>query len=181
MKPILLLDVDGVLNIIGPGCKKREVRLVKEPALYPMPFVLPFMKWAWRSFDVVWCTAWREGANEIADWAGLPRRPAVVETAGYFRNLKRRFKDPAQWQEKQRDWKVSGAKKIVGRKRRRVLWIEDGISLEAHEWVRTRPDTHYVATDSFEGVTPSHARILAKLADLEGLPVDATQGVTPTA
>lgn len=185
-RPVLLLDVDGVLNIVGPDYHERMVRLPGDGhPFYPTPHVLPFMRWAWARFEVVWNTAWRGSANQIADWAGLPRAFAITETDSYRRRqerldrargrrrkrLARRMDVPSlSWFRDRGDWKVDGAKEYIGPRRCQVLWIEDGLSPEGHAWVGTRPRTCYVATDSFEGVTPSHVRILAQLAGLRPPP-----------
>lgn len=172
LKPWLLLDVDGVLNVVGPDYKDRLVRLPGDGhPFHPTPFVLPFMTWAWENMNVVWCTAWRESANQIADWARLPRMPAITEPEAYRRREKRmasRKRQPTaeEWLRDRGDWKVEGACEILGRRHEAVFWVEDGLTPEGHAWVGARPRTWYLAADSFEGVTPSHARIMAALAGL---------------
>jgi hypothetical protein len=168
-RPVLLLDVDGVLNIVGPDYKDRLIRLQDDGhPFHPTEYVLPFMRWAWARFDVVWNTAWRRTANQIADWAGLHRVFAIEETPAYLRRQKRltnpkRKTDSARWLKERGDWKVDGAREFLGGRTCPVFWIEDGLSLEGHEWVRSRPSTYYLATDSFEGVTPAHMTILEEL------------------
>lgn len=157
MKPVLLLDVDGVLNVSGPDMSKpgRFVRLKPDGRpFHPTPYVKPFLRWAWRHLEVVWCTTWRDTANQIADWAGLPRARVVQKP--------KRFK-----QDGEHDWKAEGAQALLGRAPRFVFWIEDGILSGGHAWVSKRPHTYYLAADSFEGVTPSHAKLITQLANLE--------------
>lgn len=170
-KPVLLLDVDGVLNVIGPNNKNSLVRLKDGHSFHPTRHVLPFMRWAWPLFEVVWCTAWRAGANAIADWAGLPRVRVADEPPSRIRRIKRLAKrkrkaTPEEWLKVNGDWKVDAVKAMLDRRRCPVFWLEDGLSEQAHQWVAKRPQTHYVATDSFEGVTPAHVKILAELAGL---------------
>lgn len=158
-KPVLLLDVDGVLNVSGPDYDRRQVLLPPDGhPFHPTRHVRPFLRWAWRRFEILWCTAWMDSANKIADWAGVPHAPVLKDPpaarARRLRNLGRRgFIDRG-------DWKLEAARRALrGRNGARVFWVEDGICDEAHEWLRRRRGL-YVATSSFEGVTPAHVRIL---------------------
>jgi hypothetical protein len=166
-RPVLLLDVDGVLNVVGPDYRERLVRMANGHPFHPTPYVLPFLEWAWKTFDVVWTTAWRESANEIADWARLPRVPALKEGPTQKRREMRlarlRHPDAKKWLAVRGDWKVDGARELLCRRPCPVFWLEDGLSEEGHRWVASRPRTWYLATDSFEGVTPAHRKILEAL------------------
>lgn len=148
-KPILLLDVDGVLNVIGPDCKKREVRLqLKEDlpiSFYPTALAKPLMELAWKRFDVFWMTAWGAGANSIARWAGLEERPVI-------------------WGRTGNDWKATAAEKALGSWEGPVAWIEDGISPEAKELVAAKGWT-YFHTNGFIGATEAHLKGLEEFAD----------------
>lgn len=135
--PILLLDVDGVLNVIGRDCEKRIVRLETHPgefiSFFPTKAAEKLLDLAWKHFDVRWLTAWRDTANLIAKWAGLSERPVLKAYEGD-------------------DWKATAVKRELGSWTGRVAWIEDGISREAHEIVAKMGWT-YFHTDSFVGVT----------------------------
>lgn len=93
MKPIMLLDVDGVLNCPGEDAKERLVRLPScgrrdrhSPggrccagrAFHPTDFTKPFLKWAFQRFDVRWMTAWGDHANNIARWGGVRPVPEAA-------------------------------------------------------------------------------------------------------
>ncbi len=177
-KPVLLLDVDGVLNVIDRSgfCLKRRITLMVTirgelfpHRFYPKPLALPFMRWAWRHFDVHWLTAWRETANSIADWAELPQVPALVEDPKKMKRLYDRAKRardvPKAWAAI--DWKLEAVKDWFSRSERTILWIEDGISEEAHRWIDKRPNAQYFGTDSFVGVTRQHIAEMAKFAGIE--------------
>jgi len=167
MRPVLFLDVDGVLNVVGPDLddEGRTVLLSGGHPFHPTPYVRPFMEWAWEEFEVVWNTAWRRGANAIADWAGLPRVPAIDEGPTYRRRQKRLagIFDARQYLKAQGDWKVDGAREYLAGRKIPVFWLEDGLSDHAHRWIASRPRTHYLASDSFEGVTPAHRKVLEAL------------------
>lgn len=155
-KPYLLLDVDGVLNVVGLDWESREVRLGANgaaPSFHPTKYVLPFMRWAWPRFEILWVTAWGTGANLIAKWAGLPSRPALA--------------DPSD-----RDgvdgYKLKAVSREFGRRSPGVpvFWIEDGLGERDLDWISERPWIFYVASEPHEGVTPAHARILAALSGI---------------
>lgn len=156
-KPILFLDVDGVLNVLTPDMKDLKARevLLQEPGghphhLYPTKFTLPFMRWAWETFDVQWCTAWRLDGNLIAKWAGLPARPdATICRSG-----------------KMMDWKLEGVQNFLQGKNPLCVWIEDGIGKEAESWVEKQPNFFYVRTNPHLGVRRKHVRCLIDVLKL---------------
>lgn len=135
----MFLDVDGVLNVLRQDIKdnqKREVRFARH-SFYPNDLTLHFMRWAWPIFDVRWLTAWYEGANEIADWAKLPHRPALREGK--------------HW--KPGDWKTHSIQRFKEVRGRRIAWVEDGFSDEAKAWREARRDAVLIPTEPHEGVT----------------------------
>lgn len=150
VKPILFLDVDGVLNVMRPDMadlKRREVLLQAEHYphhLYPTKFTQPFMRWAWDTFDVQWCTAWRLDANLIAKWAGLPERPdATICRSGRLM-----------------DWKLEGVQNFLKGTTPLCVWIEDGIGPEAEAWTEKQPNFLYVHTNPKHGVRRKHVLFL---------------------
>ena len=103
MKPLLFLDVDGVINLFGIDAEedsvlvKHEIRARREDdftlPLCARPELASQLRRLDELFEVIWCTAWFEGANGILEALGLERRwevvhwdqwklPAVVERAG---------------------------------------------------------------------------------------------------
>lgn len=151
-KPILLLDVDGVLNVVGRGCKPREVRFEWRPGdfhyFYPTKNSRRLLKLAWKRFDVRWLTAWRKGANMIARWAGLEDRPVIMDCGGSAGS----------------DWKAVAVEITLKSWKGRVAWIEDGISDAAHAIVAAKGWT-YFHCDPFVGVTNEHLKGLEDFAD----------------
>lgn len=155
-KTPLFLDVDGVLNVFAEGYQNRSVEVDGDNfphLLYPSEHTLPFMRWAWATFDVYWCTAWDKQANRIADWAKLPQRPCVSDVKS-----------------KSAEWKLDAVKAFMDGRRSRAVWIEDGIGPVADAWVARKKNFFYIHTAFRVGVTRDHA---ACLADWLGLSMDA--------
>lgn len=178
-KPILLLDVDGVLNVIGKHAVHRKVLLpwtirgeVFQKQFFPVPLARPFLHFAWRNFEVYWLTAWREMANSIAAWAELPDAPVLIEPLAEIEKL-RKAADRKKTKEERAegylwiDWKAEAAKKRFKGERRRIVWLEDGISEAAHEWLDSRKRVRYVGTNSFVGLTMRHVRKIVAFARVE--------------
>lgn len=145
-KPVMLLDVDGVLNVQFSETRVR-FRLGRYGLmLMPSRFARRFMKWAWPRFEVFWLTAWFQYANAIARWAGLEDRPFLGQ--------------PSISQD---DWKLSVARKRFGRLHRRpIVWVEDGLFPETQRWVSARRNIVYVETQPAEGVTRRHVGVIEK-------------------
>jgi hypothetical protein len=129
-KPLLLLDVDGVLCPFG---------CAEPPEGYRYAATLP---WVWYSpengrrlnalrdrYDLVWATMWEEDANEvISPLHELEPMPVIsfaadmTLTEGYFY---------------QHTWKLQAVKKFVGEDRP-FVWIDDDLFGDAFDWVQER-------------------------------------------
>jgi len=178
-KPILLLDVDGVFNVIGKKMVPRKIYIPVEirgetfqKQFFPVPLTRPVLSWAWRHFEVYWLTAWREMANGIATWAGLSEVPVLVDPIA---RLKRLYREAAKKKTKEAkaeayyliDWKAEAVKERFRGERRKILWLEDGISQSAKQWIAGRSRVRYFGTDSFVGVTRRHVRRMAVYAGVD--------------
>lgn len=151
MKPILLLDVDGVLNVPPKKLRARTTRIPVEVRgkvfrlqWWPNKRTLRFMRMAWDLFDVRWLTAWREGANAIAKHYGLPERRVIRDIGGD-------------------SWKANSARAALRDWRGPVAWIEDGLDETAKALVAERGWT-YFHCDPFVGVTGQHMEELREFA-----------------
>lgn len=156
-KPTLLLDVDGVMNVIDSTCPSRKVTLSFKPgetstpgltsiSFFPVSNAPKLLKLAWELFDVTWLTAWLGEANAIARWAGLEERPFLDGRSGCGSS----------------DWKFNAVSKARNLPKR-VAWIEDGISPEAKELVARR-GWLYLHCEPFVGVTDEHLVQLERFA-----------------
>lgn len=145
MKDVLLLDVDGVLNVpLAYPTGSAGIRM-GGLTFFPAQFAKKFMDYAWENFDVLWLTAWSLSANFIAKWAKLPHAPVLYN---------QRPLDP------DRDWKVVAAEKALLGDGRRIFWVEDGFTDEAVHWAERRGNVFLVETNPAVGVTEETIRLL---------------------
>ena len=144
MKPLLLLDVDGVLNPLGvsdaPGFTTQRVG--------GMRVLLSTTHGRWLReladvFDLTWATSWERDADLIAERIGLPvGLPAITFTG-------------------QTEWtvKLPDVMEYVGH--RALAWVDDQLGPEVHAWAISRPaPTLLIETDSRVGLTEAQVERL---------------------
>lgn len=144
MKPILLLDVDGVINVprkrytrptyVYPKIENQTFKL----RFWPTTRTARFMRFVWEHFDVRWLTAWGN-ADVIAKRYGLCQRREIDY---------RRYGSKAR-----------GAAAALRDYKGPVFWIEDGIDDEAKALVAQKGWT-YLHCDPWVGVTGAHMKTL---------------------
>jgi hypothetical protein len=151
-RPILLVDVDGVLN---PWEAEFCPHGYAEFEFFPGERVLlcpdhgELLKSLADSYELVWATAWEHNANRlICPVLGLPELP-VVEFPLSGRDLYFR--------------KLPAVIEVVGD--RPCAWIDDVHLPDHHEWARERGvPTLIVDIDPAEGFTTAVAEQLARWA-----------------
>jgi HAD domain in Swiss Army Knife RNA repair proteins len=154
--PILLLDVDGVLNAarfdLPEGWRRGTFN----------GFVLSWDPTVTRRLrrlhdsgrvEIQWLTTWATNADQLlAEPMGLPRGLKTHARAGAAPTG---FLGPlgggAGW------WKLDLARKVVkAEPDRRIVWIDDDLAAQAAEtgeWLAAHPHVLVVAPDLFTGLT----------------------------
>ncbi|KUL30855.1 hypothetical protein [Actinoplanes awajinensis] len=137
VRPVVLVDVDGVLNVPGaPGFVDHDVFAGEVPVrLNPVHGV--WIGELARVFDVVWATGWSHEANRLlAPLLGVGPFPVVEMPAGTF--------VPED--------KVPRVAAYVGA--RPVAWVDDQLTPVARRWAASRRSpTLLVPVDPAVGLT----------------------------
>jgi hypothetical protein len=152
-KPLLLIDVDGVISLFGfdparpPG---GGFQLVDGIAHFISATAGGHLRQLSDEFELAWCTGWEEKANEYLPFAlGLPGAlPHVIF-------------DPCE-RPAGAHWKLVGIEAHVD-PRRAVAWVDDAHDERCVAWAAGREGpTLLVTTDPAVGITDAHvAQLLA--------------------
>jgi hypothetical protein len=138
-KPLLLLDVDGVLIPYAAARPPAHFRpyILLDEQVWLAPCHGDWLRPLCDLFHIVWATGWEHDAPRlIAPILGLPAFPVIEfarDAAGLFEKL------PAL------------ARAVPDRP---VVWIDDQLSPEAHAWAVIRPQpTLLLEADPAYGLT----------------------------
>jgi hypothetical protein len=146
-KPLLLIDVDGVISLFGfdptrpPG---GRFQLVDGIAHFLSATAGGHLRQLSDQFELAWCTGWEEKANEYLPFAlGLPGPlPHVIF-------------DPCE-RPAGAHWKLVGIEAHVD-PRRAVAWVDDAHDERCLAWAAGRDGpTLLVTTDPAIGITDAH-------------------------
>ncbi|AIA02172.1 hypothetical protein SAZ_08800 [Streptomyces noursei ZPM] len=156
IRPLLYLDVDGVLNpvLLGPGFAAHD--LMDHLVLLSADHAAWLHELSAR-YELVWATTWEHGANtHIAPLLDLPALP-VVE----FSRYRSRPDDP----------RFEGPQSLLARKwapllrhagRRPFAWVDDVMPDGLVRCSRRRPDRLLLPVDPARGLRRHHVdRLLA--------------------
>jgi hypothetical protein len=145
-RPLLLVDVDGVLSLFGPHVDRVQTTpaLIEGiPHLLSRRAAVLLVRLA-ATYDCVWCTGWEDRADgHLPHLLGLPAGwPHLVFTD--------RPQDAAHW-------KLAAIDAHAG-PGRRIAWVDDAHDERCRAWARERPGpTLLVTTDPSTGLTEAHA------------------------
>jgi hypothetical protein len=153
-KPLLLVDVDGVISLFGFQVDKRPggAFLTVDGVLHYLSAAAgEHLRRLSTSFELVWCTGWEERANEYLPAAlGLPGPLPHLAFAGV----------PGLGE---RHWKLDAIEAHAG-PHRPLAWIDDD-HFGAQEWAASRPGpTLLLTTDPPTGITERHVAELERWA-----------------
>jgi HAD domain in Swiss Army Knife RNA repair proteins len=146
-KPLLLIDVDGVISLFGfdparPPAGRFE--LVDGIAHFLSATAGEHLRRLSEEFELAWCTGWDEKANEYLPPAlGLPAELPLVIFAPCDR-------PPSA------HWKVAGIDAWV-QPSRPLAWVDDAHDGRCRSWATERAaPTLLLQTDPAVGLTDAH-------------------------
>jgi hypothetical protein len=163
-KPILLVDVDGVISLWGFPADARPDGAFA--AVDGMPHFLSaeagrHLLALAETFDLVWCTGWEEKANEyLPALLGLPGPLPYLSFDRHVPGGRGRISMPGHWKLGAIDAHVDG---------RPTAWIDDAFNEACHAWARAREaPTLLVETAPPTGLRQEHAERLRTWAQALG-------------
>jgi hypothetical protein len=158
-KPLLLVDVDGVISLFGfpPNARPAgRFEMVDGIAHFLSATAGEHLRLLADAFEPVWCTGWEEKANEYL--------PHTLGLAGPWPYLSfERAAGPARTT--QGHWKLAAIDAHCGA--RPLAWIDDAHGAACEAWAAGREaPTLLVTTEPAVGLTdPQVRRLLAWAAD----------------
>lgn len=139
-RPLLFLDVDGVISLFGLTETPGRLLLVDDVMHFIPPAMGRRVRWLSESFDLVWATGWEERANEhLPALLGLPGPLPCLTFGGraVFGSV---------------DWKLDVVATCADG--RPAAWVDDNLDERCDAWAysRTQP-TMLVTTEAHVGLT----------------------------
>ncbi|MBI5106989.1 MAG: hypothetical protein HZB46_18745 [Solirubrobacterales bacterium] len=158
-KPLLLVDVDGVISLFGFPPDERPSGTWA--TVDGIPHVLStraaeLLRGLSSDFELIWCTGWEEKADEhLPHLVGMPRG---LHHLTFERSPGR----------KHAHWKLDAIEAHAGD--RPLAWVDDALDDACRAWAAARAaPTLLVATDPAKGLTEAEAAALrAFAADVAG-------------
>jgi hypothetical protein len=149
-KPILAVDVDGVISLFGfdepPDRSLARFELVDGMVHCISTAAGERLHRLRDDFDLVWATGWEDRANDsLAPMLGLPELPFLnFDGAARFGSA---------------HWKLGPLNEYAGD--RALAWIDDSFDDSCLQWANQRPaPTLLVPTESAYGLEEAHTESL---------------------
>jgi hypothetical protein len=154
-RPILLIDVDGVISLFGfdPASPPAgRFQLIDGIAHYLSAAAGPCLRELGDDFELTWCSGWEEKANDYLPLAlGLTDPLPLIAFDRFGR-------PPAA------HWKLAGIDAHAGQTRP-LAWIDDAHDQRCGEWAQARPGpTLLIGTEPAVGLTGDHVQRLGAWA-----------------
>jgi hypothetical protein len=163
-RPILAVDVDGVISLFGfeetPPRAVARFELIDGMVHCVSVAAGERLRRLSEHYDLVWATGWEERANDyLPHLLELPELPHIsFDGAARFGSA---------------HWKLGPLDDYAGD--RPLAWIDDSFDESCYEWARARPEpTLLMPTESHLGLEEAHTEALAAWA--RGLPQPAPGG-----
>jgi hypothetical protein len=153
-KPLLFVDIDGVVSLFGFAMDERP-----DGAWQMVDGVVHFLSaeagqhllTLRADYELVWCSGWEEKCNEY-----LPHALGLPEDLPFLRFERNPGRVHAHW-------KLDAIEAFAGD--RPLAWIDDALDDACHAWAARRgAPTLLVATDPPVGLTAAHAARLTEWA-----------------
>jgi hypothetical protein len=150
-RPLLLIDVDGVISLFGfdPGRPPAgRFQIVDGIAHFLSGTAGEHLLRLCDAFELAWCSGWEEKANEYLPHAlGLPGPFPCLSLAG---------SSPALGGH----WKLAAIDRYAGPERP-LAWVDDAHDERCEAWAAARPGpTLLIGTDPATGLTDEHVEEL---------------------
>ena len=173
-KPLLLVDIDGVISLFGApsagaGGRRAPDGSAVEGSLHSIEGIPHFLSSTAAAhllalaplFEVVWASGWEEKANEH-----LPRLLGLRGPLPFLRFS--RGAGAGAGRTTRAHWKLASIDAYAGV--RPLAWIDDAFNPACHAWAGAREaPTLLVSTAPEEGLTSQQAQLLLVwAAELEG-------------
>lgn len=152
-QPVLLLDIDGVINVFQCSLG-RETQLAPHlPSVKLLPGLETWLTQLDRAYYLVWCSHRGALANiDAASAWGLAPRPLI---------------EPPR--RAAADWKAAAVRAAFAGWPGAIAWVEDGFSLDARAWAAERLRLGWrtwLADVSQTGLTEQLTHMLLEWAEL---------------
>ena len=170
-RPLLLVDIDGVISLFGrpPGGSHERLAADGSPldgsfhSIEGIPHFLSSTAAAHLLslaplFELVWASGWEERADEhLPHLLGLPERLPFLR---FPRDAAAAGAAPAAGPQRTlAHWKLQSIDAFAGE--RRLAWIDDAFNPACHDWAAGRSAaTLLVQTEPEHGLTSREARLL---------------------
>lgn len=150
-KPLLFLDVDGVLSVYGFAGENRDPRdlYLVDGIPHHIPASMGLrVKSVLPAYESLWATGWGDRANDhLVHMLDLPGELEVIEFAT----------KPST--DGSGHWKLEELTQRAGSQA--AAWIDDGHNPACEEWAAGRDaPTLLVSTDPYVGMTDDHVKEL---------------------
>ncbi|MBA3469537.1 MAG: hypothetical protein H0T53_07820 [Herpetosiphonaceae bacterium] len=123
-RPVVLLDIDGVINVFQCSHARDVVVAPYLPTLKLLPDLSAALALLNTHATIVWCSTWGQLVNlDAATVWGLGARPII---------------EPTPEEAPQRDWKALAVRRTFSRWPGRIVWVEDGFRPAARSWASQR-------------------------------------------
>ncbi len=158
-KPLLMVDIDGVISLFGVSLLVDADPRLAEGSFHSIEGIPHFLSATAAAhlldlgplFELVWASGWEERANDhLPHLLGLP---AGLPFLRFSRSVGR---SNAHWKLDAIEAHAAG---------RALAWVDDALDDECRAWAQARPaPTLLVQTEPQRGLTAREARLLADWA-----------------